>query len=322
MGSTWLILLAILMLTESTDLTKRSFRKNIQLYLNHTQGEVDGRKLIGGEKTSIGEHPYFVVIFAKKKKIESLEDIEGKEQDYSYCSGVMFREGWVLTAGHCVSGLNVAVLVGADDIFPKDISFLSFGDYFLVQKLIVHPDYYKRQTYANKYDVRVRKHGRFYFQYDVALIKLRQYRSIERRHISLARYKSKQDDPHEGRIILQLGVGFIKEPFIAENAPSKIQKLWQTTLSSSECKKLMPTFDKESGICLWANDYKYPVSGDSGGPYLGRRKSGEKFLMGIHSGTWHPGISGLKANTTYGILIKKIRPWIAKTMGKVFRDDE
>ncbi len=97
----------------------------------------DPRRIVGGEKTDIKEHPWQVAL-----------DIKG-----SLCGGSIIAQNWVLTAAHCFAGASqpasVRVKAGANN-------YKSSGSWTVVDRVVVH----------DKYDANTQEH-------DLALVKLK-----------------------------------------------------------------------------------------------------------------------------------------------------
>ena len=97
-----------------------------------------GKRIVGGEKTFIKNHPWQVALVI----------------DGSLCGGSIIGQKWVLTAAHCIPG----------NLHPKDVRhksgatmLRSEGSWKDIEKIIVHKGY-NPETY----------------EHDIALIKLRQ----------------------------------------------------------------------------------------------------------------------------------------------------
>jgi trypsin len=100
-----------------------------------------GRRIVGGEKTDIKQHPWQVALDVK---------IDGK----SYlCGGSIIADGWLLTAAHCfkpsTSPGEVRVKSGATN-------YITQGAWATIERIVIHQDY-NPQTH----------------EHDIALAKLR-----------------------------------------------------------------------------------------------------------------------------------------------------
>ncbi|CAG0882774.1 unnamed protein product [Cyprideis torosa] len=74
------------------NIIRECVRRGIQLRLRELRSVAmeSPSRIIGGEETGIGEHPYVV----------SVQNILG----YHFCTGSVLAEDWILTAGHCARG--------------------------------------------------------------------------------------------------------------------------------------------------------------------------------------------------------------------------
>jgi secreted trypsin-like serine protease len=97
------------------------------------------RKIVGGEPTDIGQHPWQVALQLKGE---------------FFCGGSIIAQKWVLTAAHCfeysTNGNDWRAKAGATD-------HINAGVWSEVERVVVHKDYTGEPTYEN----------------DIALIKLK-----------------------------------------------------------------------------------------------------------------------------------------------------
>jgi secreted trypsin-like serine protease len=91
------------------------------------------RRIVGGEKTNIKEHPWQVALKVKLSKGTFL------------CGGSIIAEKWALTAAHCFDPDTppgaVRAKAGATD-------YVADGSWSDIERLIVHPDY-NPETHEN-----------------------------------------------------------------------------------------------------------------------------------------------------------------------------
>jgi len=99
------------------------------------------RRIVGGERTDISQHPWQVALNIK---------IEGR--DY-LCGGSIIRPLWIVTAAHCFGGS-----AKADDVRVKagSTDYMHAGVWLEIERVVVH-EAYNRTTQQN----------------DIALIKLK-----------------------------------------------------------------------------------------------------------------------------------------------------
>ena len=89
-----------------------------------------GRRIVGGEKTDIKDHPWQVAL---------------QFRGTFYCGGSIIAEKWILTAAHCfkysASGSDWRAKAGATN-------FVTTGAWLDVERVIVH-EKYNPTTYEN-----------------------------------------------------------------------------------------------------------------------------------------------------------------------------
>ncbi|GBP51875.1 Mite allergen Der p 3 [Eumeta japonica] len=81
-------------------------------------------RIVGGEKTTIEEHPYQVAIRANR----------------DFCGGFIISNTYILTAAHCLGKVNAS-----DLIMRAGSTFRNNGSKISVAEIIVHPDYNKKR---------------------------------------------------------------------------------------------------------------------------------------------------------------------------------
>ena len=221
--------------------------------------------IIGGELAGDGEFPFYVVLL----------DTSG----FAFCGGALVGEDWVLTAGHCISGvktlfgndpLDIEVIVGLDHL-DKELMALHYSG---VDNVILHENY-------NDSDNNLVK------KYDIALLHL----------------KNKTDRIPTLSLFNPKGGKYLEEMGAAMNisADSMVTSIGfgATTNSgfspvifsnygnlSTDLKKLSLTiqkrglFDYHERFSLYSSGQTAP--GDSGSPALFRYKD-RIYLLGINS---------------------------------------
>lgn len=196
-------------------------------------------KIRGGEKVSLLEFPFFVLL-----KIFNHRN----QEDFSFCGGTILTNKFVLTAAHCIHNKPTKIIVyAAKDTFDEG------GIKYYVEKYRLHPRFNNDQ-YLN----------------DIAIIKLRgtltYSDSVQRAYLpnKNANYKIKT--------VETVGFGISEEKRNAQ--PSKnLMRVYLELYSESYCQKAWGhDYKSEIMICAGAKGgEKDACQGDSGGPLMARR---------------------------------------------------
>lgn len=95
--------------------------------------KLGGRRIVGGEKTDIKDHPWQVAL-----------NINTPEGTY-LCGGSIIAQRWVLTAAHCIEpgtkSANVKAKAGATN-------YITAGTWTQIERVVVH-ERYNPKTYEN-----------------------------------------------------------------------------------------------------------------------------------------------------------------------------
>ena len=130
-----------------------------------------------------------------------------------------------------------------------------------------------------------------------------------------------EDYAYTKRMILQLGLGYKSGNYIEENDPVTIHKATYEVVENKACKAAVPRIDVKTTMCIIGKKGEYTTLGDSGGPYVAKRKNGQTFLIGVNSGgtnyqvTYSTGINR-EWNFTHGTRISSVRRWMERLVGK------
>ncbi|CAL7945081.1 unnamed protein product [Xylocopa violacea] len=189
-------------------------------------------RIVGGREASIGEYPYQVSLLYNNNLI---------------CGGSIISEDWVLTAAHCVYGLN-----------PTQFRIRLSSSYYDKEGLLI--DGIKTFAWPNKYNERT-------YDFDVALIKLPspiQF-SATVKSIKLAEPETVVQS-NERAVVTGWGR-------LTSNGPvsSKLQTLTVPIIDQNECVKIFDNQRKVTnnmicaGILTGGQD---TCRGDSGGPLV------------------------------------------------------
>ena len=229
-------------------------------------------KIVGGVEASHGEFPYIVSL----------------QSGSHFCGGSLIAKNWVLTAGHCVRGINVRNLV----IGLHDRSNTVNAEILTPARIIPHPGYNTR-TLEN----------------DFALIQL----SADSRYTPVQIVTSEIEIPATGEQIMSTtaGWGTLREG--SGSLPTNLQKVDVPLVNSVVCaekygNKLYPG----TMLCAgYPEGGKDACQGDSGGPLIVKDADNNHFLAGVVS--WGQGCARAKY---YGIYSKvsSAAKWIAETI--------
>lgn len=207
-----------------------------------TEGFMKGE---GGETRIIGGSP--------SKAWPWIAYLYIRENDETYlCGASLIHKDWLLTAAHCVNKIPAANITGA---LNRHNRYSSTGESFIIDKVVVHPDYVSGNTDPKRYDN------------DIALLKLKSSSKIQ--PILLSQPYAKQDTA-AGRIAIALGWG------ITDNGESS-KDLLQVELpliSNKLCSDSLSDIKNAPEITnnmICAGDglgTKDSCNGDSGGPLI------------------------------------------------------
>ncbi|XP_013134672.1 PREDICTED: trypsin-7-like [Papilio polytes] len=219
----------------------------------------DGR-IVGGSEVSIQNYPYQAYLLLKQA-------ITG---DYYQCGGSIATKQCVLTAAHCISGMeSVNIRVGSTEASSGGTTYNS-------RKLIMHPQY----NAANS-------------DYDVAVIKLSRNIAIDGTNSTTATLPSGNCTVPADTNLTVTGWGDTSENgMTSENLMAVTIK----AVAYDDCKKTYKTLTPRMLCAGVPEGGRDSCQGDSGGPLV---KTGTKEQVGVvsfGSGCARKGYPGVYSN--------------------------
>lgn len=245
---------------------------------------VDGR-IVGGEATTISEHPHQVAITRKSRLAAGNNNV--------WCGGTIVAQRWVLTAAHCLFASDGQRIPDSDFVVKIGATHLvNDSTWRPIERAVVH-DCYKEQSGKDPYDI--------------AMMRL-SINAAASRIIALAS-PSTPVPPTTDVVVTGWGK-------IVQGGPSsaELREVTVKVVSKATCtadKQSYEPYVTDTMICAGlAEGGKDSCNGDSGGPMVLDR-NGSKILVGVVS--WGQGCA---QQQWYGVYTRvgSYRPWISKVM--------
>jgi secreted trypsin-like serine protease len=256
--------------------------------------------IVRGREARPGEAPWQALFWRPElfngQRIDASQQVE--------CGGALIREGWVLTAAHCVVDAKKrltltpghAVRLGVYEAREKQ------GVSFSIAQVFVHPNYNEK--------ARV---------FDIALVRLNTSRRTgygfagDVRTIPLDDMPLGQRDLGKGVPVFVYGWGLTSFQGVSSN-PLKAAEL--KIEDPAECEKRTATnrgFLKSALICAEAADLSQACNGDSGGPLVRYQMSNQRapVVVGVVSAGTRCGETGVATRYTR---VAKMRDWIQRVL--------
>ncbi|XP_076394333.1 transmembrane protease serine 9 [Megachile rotundata] len=189
-------------------------------------GDLESR-IVGGRDASSGMFPYQVSL---------------RQNGRHFCGGSIISSRYILTAAHCVEGMNnlkaMSVVVGTNQLNSGGVSY---G----VEKAVYHKDY-----------------DEYYLVNDVAVIRVDRNIAFNNlvKPISLA----SGSNSYDGSACILSGWGRVQA---GGNIPNNLQYINLNVLSVAQCKKTHSNV-RSSHICTFTKYGEGACNGDSGGPLV------------------------------------------------------
>lgn len=262
--------------------------------------------MVEGRAARRGEAPWQALFWRPERLPDGRQLTRAQQVE---CGGALVREGWVLTAAHCVVDKKKRLTLTPGHTVRLGVYEAQAlqGESYDISQVFVHPDYHE--------GARV---------FDIALVRLNTSRRIRRGTVGEIRTIPFDDTPVEQRVI-RAGIpvfvyGWGLTAF--EGTSSNILKAAELkTEAASDCEKRTKTdqgFLESALICAKADDRSQACDGDSGGPLVRYEQGGMRspVVIGVVSAGTNCGETGVASRYTR---VGKMTDWIARVLRGVER---
>ncbi|XP_032682792.1 trypsin-1-like [Odontomachus brunneus] len=193
----------------------------------------DEGRIVGGQRTSIEEHPYQVSLRQRNRHV---------------CGGAIISEDWIITAAHCVQYAGsfpryLVIKAGTSDLNAD-------GTVVRAKEIITHENYSRRNS-----------------DYDIAVVKLEE-RLVYNRQIKPISLALMADHYATHSVAVVTGWGALRSNGLSTN---QLRKVEVPLVSNAECSSLYENRTITSRmLCAGYTNVggKDACQGDSGGPLV------------------------------------------------------
>ncbi|XP_013175447.1 PREDICTED: trypsin-7-like [Papilio xuthus] len=222
--------------------------------------KTNGGKIVGGSEASIQNYPYQVYLLLK----------QAFTGDYYQCGGSIVTSRCVLTAAHCITGMeSVNIRVGSTDASSGGTTYNS-------RTMIMHPQYNAGSS-----------------DYDIAVIRLLRRINIDGTNSTTVTLPSGNCTVPAGTNLTVTGWGDTMENGVSSET---LMAVSVDAVDYDDCKKVYSNLTPRM-ICAGVPEGgRDSCQGDSGGPLV---KTGTKQQVGVVSfgmGCARPGTPGVYSN--------------------------
>lgn len=252
-------------------------------------------RVVRGFRVKPGDAPWQALLWRPAQMNgRTLTDNERVE-----CGGALIREGWILTAAHCVIDARRRPLLTAGHQFRLGVVDASEPDgiSYSIRRVFAHPNYHEASR-----------------TFDIALVELdtRRWRRVGTPHvvksIPIAGTTTSQRVPRAGAPVYVFGWG--QTAFQGRTSTQlKAAKLALEDPAQCESRNRLRGFLQGSILCAKATDGSQACDGDSGGPLVSYE--GRPTVIGVVSAGTECGRTGVATRYTR---VAKVQAWIDEVL--------
>lgn len=251
--------------------------------------------IVNGRFALAGEAPWQALLWRpaqmNQRALTANERVE--------CGGALIREGWILTAAHCVVDAKRRPLLTAGHQFrlgvldAREPDGISYG----IRRVYAHPNYHEPSR-----------------TYDIALVELETRRRMRVgtphmiRSIPFEAATASQRVPRAGAPVYVFGWG---QTAFQGNTSTRLKaaKLALEDPAQCESRNQLRDYLRGSILCAKAADRSQACDGDSGGPLVSYE--GRPTVIGVVSAGKECGRTGVASRYTR---VEKVRGWINEVL--------